>query len=45
MDGASNGQPMILTNENGTQDQVVPFLNIYDKGYRAKMVAWKNGKH
>ncbi len=23
---------------------VVPFLNIYDKGYRAKMAAWKNGK-
>jgi hypothetical protein len=26
------------------EDQVLPFLNIYDKGYRAKMVAWKNGK-
>ena len=26
------------------EGQVVPFLNIYDKGYRAKMVAWKNGK-
>eukprot|EP00979_Chaetoceros_neogracilis_P016245 scaffold7464_cov267-Chaetoceros_neogracile.AAC.8 len=23
---------------------VLPFLNIYDRGYRAKMVAWKNGK-
>ena len=26
------------------EGQVIPFLNIYDKGYRAKMVAWKNGK-
>ena len=24
--------------------RVVPFLNIYDKGYRAKMAAWKNGR-
>lgn len=24
--------------------KVLPFLNIYDKGYRAKMAAWKNGK-
>ncbi len=23
---------------------VVPFTNIYDKGYRAKMIAWKTGK-
>ncbi len=23
---------------------VLPFTNIYDKGYRAKMVAWKCGK-
>ena len=23
---------------------VVPFTNIYDKGYRAKMVAWRAGK-
>jgi|EP00979_Chaetoceros_neogracilis_P003963 hypothetical protein len=26
------------------EGQVVPFLNIHDKGYRGKMVAWKNGK-
>ena len=26
------------------EGQVLPFLNIYNKGYRAKMVAWKNGK-
>ena len=24
--------------------QVLPFTNIYDKGYRAKMIAWKTGK-
>lgn len=24
--------------------RVVRFLNIYDKGYRAKMAAWENGK-
>ncbi len=24
--------------------RVVRFLNIYDKGYRAKMTAWENGK-
>ena len=23
---------------------VIPFLNIYDKGYRARMAAWKSGK-
>lgn len=32
-----------LVEINGTKT-VVPFLNIYDKGYRAKMAAWKNGK-
>ena len=26
------------------QDTVIPFLNIYDKGYRAKMAAWQNGR-
>lgn len=26
------------------QERVVRFLNIYDKGYRAKMAAWENGK-
>ena len=25
-------------------NEVLPFLNIYDKGYRAKMAAWKNGR-
>lgn len=24
--------------------KVVPFLNVYNKGYRAKMAAWENGK-
>ena len=24
--------------------QVLPFTNIYDKGYCAKMIAWKTGK-
>lgn len=24
--------------------EVVPFTNIYDKGYRAKMVAWRAGE-
>ncbi len=23
---------------------VLPFLNIYDKGYQARMAAWKSGK-
>ena len=27
------------------QQKIIPFLNIYDKGYRAKMAAWQNGKH
>lgn len=26
------------------QDEVLPFTIIYDKGYRAKMIAWKTGK-
>ena len=26
------------------QDTVIPFLNIYDKGYHAKMAAWQNGR-
>jgi len=25
-------------------EAVLPFTNIYDKGYRAKMIAWKTGK-
>ena len=25
-------------------NEIVPFTNIYDKGYRAKMVAWRVGK-
>ena len=25
------------------QETVIPFLNIYDKGYHAKMTAWQNG--
>ena len=32
------------TDDGWTVIEVVPFLNIYDKGYRAKMAAWKNGK-
>ena len=31
-------------NNNLVEGKVLPFLNIYDKGYRAKMAAWKNGK-
>lgn len=31
-------------NNDLVQGRVLPFLNIYDKGYRAKMAAWKNGK-
>eukprot|EP00956_Cyclotella_meneghiniana_P040674 scaffold202164_cov66-Cyclotella_meneghiniana.AAC.2 len=32
-------------NDDGQIDmKVLPFLNIYDKGYRAKMAAFKNGK-
>ena len=26
------------------QETVIPFLNIYDKGYHAKMAAWQNGR-
>ena len=26
------------------QNTVIPFLNIYDKGYHAKMTAWQNGR-
>ena len=26
------------------QETVIPFLNIYDKGYCAKMAAWQNGR-
>lgn len=28
--------------KNGVE-VVVPFLNIYDKGYHAHMAAWSNG--
>jgi hypothetical protein len=31
-------------NGEGEKHQVVPFTNIYDKGYRAKLVAWRAGK-
>ena len=26
------------------QETVIPFLDIYDKGYHAKMAAWQNGR-
>jgi len=28
----------------GEDGKLIPFTNGLDKGYRAKMVAWKNGK-
>ena len=30
--------------DNLIKYEVVPFTNIYDKGYRAKLVAWRAGK-
>lgn len=32
------------TDDGWIDVKVLPFLNIYDKGYRAKMAAWKEGK-
>ena len=33
-----------FANNDLVNGDVLPFTNIYDKGYRAKMVAWKTGK-
>ena len=33
-----------FVHENGIKYEVVPFTNIYDKGYQAKMVAWRAGE-
>ena len=33
---------VVVAGEN--ESKVVPFLNIYDKGYRAKMAAWQHGR-
>ena len=33
-----------FANNDHVNEAVLPFTNIYDKGYRAKMVAWKTGK-
>jgi hypothetical protein len=34
----------LFQNNDKVDDEVIPFLNIYDKGYRAKMAGYKNGK-
>ena len=31
-------------NNDLVNDGVIPFTDIYDNGYRAKMVAWRAGK-
>ena len=33
-----------LANNDQANEAVLPFTNIYDKGYRVKMVAWKTSK-
>ena len=33
-----------FANNDLVNETVLPFTNIYDKGYRAKMIAWKTGK-
>ena len=33
-----------FANNDEVNGAVLPFTNVYDKGYRAKMVAWKTGK-
>ena len=42
MDFANND--LVKLEEDHDQLSVLPFTNVYDKGYRAKMVAWKCGK-
>ena len=34
----------LVTFDGELEPKEVPFLNIYDKGYRAKMAAWEHGK-
>ena len=33
-----------FANNDLVNETVLPFTNIYDKGHRAKMIAWKTGK-
>jgi len=40
----STPHPSQTTTEIDGERRVVRFLNIYDKGYRAKMAAWENGR-
>lgn len=42
-EGYLNTQEQFQNNDL-VDGKVITFLNIYDKGYRAKMAAWKNGK-
>ncbi len=42
MDFANND--LVKLEEDHDQLSVLPFTNVYDKGYHAKMVAWKCGK-